>query len=110
MADLLSRLRSRPVRWRDPAPRTHAALERFKWNLASANSHPLAAFLSFEAPDLGFPAPEWAELIADAEAEGSRLIGAVPCPDEVPHGWEHSQTGEVHDFKGGPCPSCGAIV
>lgn len=91
--------------------RRWTAYDRFRSNLRSAESHPLAAFLSFsdEAAGIGL-GPDWRGMVADLEAEGSALIGAVPCPDAIPHGWEHSQTGEVLDFTGGPCPSCGAVV
>ncbi len=44
-------------------------------------------------------------ILAEAEAEGARLIGAKPCPAD--HGVE-TDFGIVS--WGAPCPSCGAAL
>lgn len=87
------------------------ALRRFKRNLDATNSHPLAAWLSFseEAEAAGL-AWDPSRDVADVEAECDALIGARPCPDEIPHGWESSRRpGEVLAYAA-PCPSCGAAL
>lgn len=80
------------------------ALRRFKRNLAARDSHPLAAALSDMFADESFTLD-----VRDLEAECDARIGAVRCPDQVPHGWEHSVTGEMSGYAA-PCPSCGAVL
>lgn len=81
------------------------AMRRFKENFLSAESNPLAMWLSTElAPAFG-RGEEWdpfVTLVRDVEDEGSALIGAKPCPGQ--HGAEeYGGMAEV-----GPCFECGA--
>jgi hypothetical protein len=101
---------ARPVVRRHP----NAALRRFVADLSIGHRDAVGGWLAFsdDAAALGL-GPDWRESVAAVEAEGSALIGALPCPDAIPHGWERTSTeplGQVEDFSGGPCPSCGAIV
>jgi hypothetical protein len=92
------------------------AMRRFKVRLLDAESSPLAMWLSTElAPTFG-KGEEWdpfVTLVSAVEAEGSALIGAVPCPRH--HGIEDNR-GEIgtYDFVADrdalPCPSCGAAL
>jgi hypothetical protein len=47
-----------------------------------------------------------APLVAEFEATVSELIGAKPCPDQMPHGHGRNQE---HPFTDA-CPSCGAAL
>lgn len=49
--------------------------------------------------------------VAEAEAEGASLIGALPCPGAkvgVPHGIEWDGGREIVGPLLNPCPFCGA--
>lgn len=94
------------------------AMRRFKSEFPAVASRPFAAWLATElAGELGDPRfsaePDLARLVADVEAEGNALIGAVPCPRR--HGIENNK-GEIgtYDFAEDrdvlPCPACGAAL
>lgn len=108
--DLIARVMPRPVYRRHP----NHHLTTFKRNLALADgpdAHPLVAFLSLDddAAAMGL-GPDWAGQVRDMEAECDALIGARPCPDGIPHGWESPRfPGEMQAFRA-PCPSCGAAL
>jgi len=87
---------------------THA-LGRMTANLRAVQSSALALYMATEVPGLEH---DFARDVAEAEAEGSALIGAVLCPGW--HGWE-PMTPEPADVvvdlsNGRPCPACGAVV
>lgn len=97
----------------------NAHLRNFERQLAAANSSPFAAYLSFSddvaAIGLG---TDWRGMVEDVEAEGTRVLGAVPCPG--PHAdalvnWRSGPRAGTQEYKddvlnGEPCPSCGAAV
>lgn len=89
----------------------NAHLIHFERQLAAANSSPFAAWLSFsdEVTDIGL-VTDWGGMVKDLEAEGSWLIGAVPCP--APHGAGGTFPPEVEMTNIIPsgCPACGAAV
>lgn len=72
------------------------AMRRFKWALANGLAN---------APDIY---PSARRLVADVEAEGSALIGAVSCS------WRHGAETPAGDVEPGlwlkfaGCPGCGA--
>lgn len=70
-------------------------------------AHPFAAWISEAVPAAGGydPLPE---IVAEAEAEGARLIGALPCPE--PHGMADEHDPENVLFALTTCPACGARV
>lgn len=92
------------------------AMRRFKSEFLAVASRPFAAWLATElAVELGDPrfsaSPDLARLVADAEAEGNALIGAVPCP--LPHGFDIGDPVPAPTsalWAAGPCPSCGAAL
>ena len=73
-------------------------------------ANPFAAWLSEAMPEIGAydPLPE---IVAEAEAEGSALIGAKPCP--APHGVDRWFDGSIADeflLDVFPCDECGAAL
>lgn len=86
------------------------AFDALRRDLAAANSHPLAAFLSFEGGDALGVGPDWAGAVAAVEDEGSRLIGAVPCSEVHGRGGLFPHEDYLVPAHDGPCPSCGAAL
>lgn len=98
----------------------NAHLRHFERQLAAANSSPFAAWLSFsdEVASIGL-VTDWRGMVEALEAEGSRLIGAVPCPGvAMPDGY-HAEHGDFMEYgeallrdvpHSTTCPSCKAAV
>lgn len=89
----------------------NAHLRHFERQLAAANSSPFAAWLTFsdEVTSIGLTT-DWRGMVEALEAEGARLIGAVPCPSPHGAGGTFPHEVEMTNIIPAGCPSCGAAV
>jgi hypothetical protein len=83
---------------------TMPAMRRFR-----TARHQIATYGGLLAP-AGRPVKLAPELVADVEAEGNALIGAVTCHG-IRHGVGRPHDGEIiSTLLGGRCSSCGAAL
>jgi hypothetical protein len=86
------------------------AYDAMRRQIALVESDPLMLWLSTEGPDAVGLFDPVGPVVDDAEREGARLIGALPC--STPHGAGGTFPHEVEltPVRVGPCPGCGAAL
>lgn len=100
LRSLVREIKRRPLPWL-----AHGALYRANTNLRAVQQSAFALYMATEVPGLEH---DFARDVDEAEAEGSRLIGARPCGEVHGRGgvFPHEELLiPAHEFA---CPECGA--